>query len=78
MQGFSLLHSVHYGYGVHPASYPMDTVSLGVKRPGREAEHSPPSSAEVKKGAPINSIPPYVFTAWYLIKRSDNGLNILP
>jgi hypothetical protein len=25
------------------------TLSLGVKRPGREADHSPPSSAEVKK-----------------------------
>jgi uncharacterized membrane protein YfcA len=24
-------------------------VSLGVKRPGREAEHSPPSTAEVKQ-----------------------------
>jgi len=23
--------------------------SLGVKRPGREADHSPPSSAEVKE-----------------------------
>jgi hypothetical protein len=36
--------------GAHPASYPMGTraLSLGVKRPGREADHSPPSSAEVK------------------------------
>jgi len=25
------------------------TLSLGVKRPGREADHSPPSSAEVKE-----------------------------
>jgi hypothetical protein len=35
----------------HPASYPMGTggTSLGVKRPGREAEHSPPPTAEVKK-----------------------------
>jgi hypothetical protein len=24
-------------------------ISLGVKRPGREADHSPPSSAEVKE-----------------------------
>jgi len=32
------------------ASYPMDTgaLSVGVKRPGREADHSPLSSAEVK------------------------------
>jgi hypothetical protein len=25
------------------------TVSLGIKRPGREADHSPPSTAEVKE-----------------------------
>jgi hypothetical protein len=30
-----------------PASYP--SLSVGVKWPGREAEHSPPSSAEVKQ-----------------------------
>jgi hypothetical protein len=27
--------------------------SLGVKRPGREADHSPPSSAEVKNGGTV-------------------------
>jgi hypothetical protein len=33
-----------------PAPYPMGNrgFSLGTKRPGREADHSPPSSAEVK------------------------------
>jgi hypothetical protein len=33
-----------------PASYPMRTGGsfAGVKRPGREADHSPPSNAEVK------------------------------
>jgi len=29
-------------------------LSLGVKRPGREADHSPPSSAEVKEQVEIN------------------------
>jgi hypothetical protein len=35
----------------HPTSYPVDTEGSypGVKRPGREADHSPPTSAEVKK-----------------------------
>jgi hypothetical protein len=35
----------------HPASYPMGTRGSfpGVKQPGREADHSPPSSAEVKE-----------------------------
>jgi hypothetical protein len=49
---FSLHHRVQNGSGAHPASYPMGTrgsLSLGVKRPGREADHSSPSSAEVKE-----------------------------
>jgi hypothetical protein len=35
----------------------------GVKRQGREADHSPPTSAEVKKMWIYTSTPPYVFTA---------------
>jgi hypothetical protein len=37
--------------GSHPAYYPMGTGGFfpGIKRPGREADHSPPASAEVKK-----------------------------
>jgi hypothetical protein len=47
---FSLHHRVQNGSGAHPASYPMGTgdLSLGVKWPVCEADHSPPSSAEVK------------------------------
>jgi hypothetical protein len=48
---FSLHHRVQNGSGAHPASYPMGTrcYSLGVKRPGREADHSPPPSTDVKE-----------------------------
>jgi hypothetical protein len=37
--------------GDHPDSYPMDTRGSfpGVKQTGREANHSPPSGAEVKE-----------------------------
>jgi hypothetical protein len=47
---FSLHHRVQNGSGTHPASiqWVPGTLSLGVKRPGREADHSPPSSAQVK------------------------------
>jgi len=31
-----------------PIQWVLGVLSLGVKRPGREADHSPPSSAEVK------------------------------
>jgi len=32
----------------HCTTYQPGALSLGVKRPGREADHSPPYSAEVK------------------------------
>jgi hypothetical protein len=52
----------------------MDTgaLSLGVKQPGREADHSPPSSAEVKNAGSYTSTPQYVFMEWCLVKRRDN------
>jgi hypothetical protein len=48
---FSLHHRVQNGSGAHSASYPMGTRGFfpGVKRLGHEADHSPPSSAEVKE-----------------------------
>jgi hypothetical protein len=48
---FLLHHRVQNGSGTHQASYPVGTraLSLGVQRPGREADPSPPSSAEVKE-----------------------------
>jgi hypothetical protein len=41
----------------------------GVKRPAREANHSPQSSAEVKKAWSYTSTPQYVFIAWCLFKH---------
>jgi hypothetical protein len=38
-------------------------LSPGVKRPGREADHSPPTVAKDKKTWTYSSTPPYVFTA---------------
>jgi hypothetical protein len=35
----------------------------GIERQGREADHSLPSSADVKNGAAISPLPPYVFMA---------------
>jgi hypothetical protein len=48
---FSSRPCVQTGSGTHPASYPMGTGGSfpgGKARPGRDADHSPPSSAEVK------------------------------
>jgi hypothetical protein len=38
-----------------------NALSPGVKPQGREAEHSPPTSAEVKKSWIYTSTPPYAF-----------------
>jgi hypothetical protein len=53
------------GSGVHPTSYKMGTGGSfrGVKRQGREADHSPPTSAEVKIMWIYTSTPLYVFMA---------------
>jgi hypothetical protein len=49
-RNFSLHHRVQTCSGAHPppTQWAPGTPSLGVKRPGREADHSLPSSAEVK------------------------------
>jgi hypothetical protein len=54
---FSLHHRFQNGSVAHPASYPMGTKGsfLGVKRPGCEADNSPPSNAEVKNAWSYNS-----------------------
>jgi hypothetical protein len=50
-EDFSSSLCVQTGSGAHPVSCPMDTggpFSGGKARPGRDADHSPPSSVEVK------------------------------
>jgi hypothetical protein len=49
-QDFSLYHSVHNCSGAHPAiiQWVLEALSLEVKQPGHEAEHSVPSSIEIK------------------------------
>jgi hypothetical protein len=47
-------------------------LSLGVKQPDRDADHSLPSSVEVKNARSYTSTPLYVFTMWCLVKHRDN------
>jgi hypothetical protein len=47
-----------------------EALSLGVKRPGREANHPPPTSAGVKNARSYNSTPQYIFMEWYIVKHS--------
>jgi hypothetical protein len=48
----------------------------GVKRPGREAAHSPPASAEVKKMWIYTSITQYAFMAYTLCPGSVRAVFI--
>jgi hypothetical protein len=62
-EDFSSSPCVQTGSGAHPASYPMDTGGLfpgGKTRPERDADHSPPSSAEVKYEQELYLVSPYV------------------
>jgi len=71
----SLCHRLQTDSEVHSASYLMGTGVLtpGVKRPGREADHSPPSTAEVKPEWSYTSTPQYIFMSCCLIKQLSNG-----
>jgi hypothetical protein len=54
---------VDVGPGAHPTYCSMHTRGSfpWVKRPRREADHSPPSNAEVKKEWSCSPLPPYAF-----------------
>jgi hypothetical protein len=54
-----------------PIQWVQGPLSLGVKQPGREADHSPPSSTEVKNAWSYTSTSQYVFMAWCLVKHRD-------
>jgi hypothetical protein len=73
---FYLHHRVQNGSGAHPA-YPMGArgFSQGVKRPVSEADHSPPSSAEVKEWVQLYlHSPQYAFMASCSVQLLPVGL----
>jgi hypothetical protein len=73
-------HVVQTGSLVHSTSYTMGTAGSfpGVKRPGREADHSPPTSTEVKTMWIYTSTSPYAFMTQCLVKHRDNFTLPLP
>jgi hypothetical protein len=56
-----------------PTQWVLVALYPEVKRPGREADLSPPSSAEFKKEWSYTSTTPYVFMSWFLISAKDNS-----
>jgi hypothetical protein len=65
VQDFSLLHSIQINSVAYPTSCPMGIRGSfpRLKRQERDADHSPPCSAEVKKSGAIPSLPH--MSCWY-------------
>jgi hypothetical protein len=59
-----------------PTQSPIQWVQ-GVKRPGREADHSSPSSVKVRDAWSYTSTPQYVFMAWCLVKQDRRPISRL-
>jgi hypothetical protein len=59
VDGDSIPDSLQTGSGATqpPIQWVPGAISSGVKRQGREADHSPPSSVEVKNGGAIAPLP---------------------
>jgi hypothetical protein len=63
----------HTGAGAHqpPLQWVPEFLFSGIKRPGREVDHSPPSNAEVKNGG---AIPPFLHTRSGVVFSSTRTL----
>jgi hypothetical protein len=56
-----------------PIQWVPRALTPGIKLSEREYNHSPPSSAEVKKGRIFTSTRPYVFKSCYLVKHRNDS-----
>jgi hypothetical protein len=71
-QGFSLF-AIASRPALGPTRPPVQWVLVqGVKRPGREADHSLPCNAEVKNAWSYMCSSQKVFLVWYLVKNKSN------
>jgi hypothetical protein len=61
-----------------PIQWVPGAPSLEVKRSRREADHSPPSSAEVKKAWSYNFTPQYAFMEWSSVNKKKITETNLP
>jgi hypothetical protein len=72
---FFLRLRVQTASGAHRPSSPVsagDSSPTEQKRPGREADHSPPSNTEVKTVWSCTSPLQYACMAWHLVKHRDS------
>jgi hypothetical protein len=54
-----------------PIQWIQGALSLGVKQPDHEDDHSPPSSAKAKNAWSYTSTPQYTFMAWCSVKKEE-------
>jgi len=52
-------------------------LSLEVKWPGREVDHSPPSHAKAKNACSYTSIPQYAFKVWCSFKKHRDNFTFI-
>jgi hypothetical protein len=57
-----------------PIQWVLGALSLGVKLPGRETDHSPPSSAQIKNGWSYTSPPQCASMVWCSVKKVQRQL----
>jgi hypothetical protein len=81
MIGVQFSAGVMMGFLLFATQLPMHKVpgvfTSGVKRPRREADHPPQSSAGIKNAWSYTSTPPYVIMEWCLVRHRDK-FYILP
>jgi hypothetical protein len=61
-----------------PIQWVQGALSLEVKLPGREADYSPPFSAEVKEWVELYLHSQYTFMVWCLVKHRDFTFTFTP
>lgn len=64
-RGFSLLQNFSTGCGTYPTFYSTGrgVVCMGVKRPEREANHSPHLALRLRMNGTVSPVPPVAFVA---------------
>jgi len=60
------------GLTLPPIPWVLGVISLEVKHLGCKADHSPPSSAEVKNVWSYTFAPQYILMVWCLVRHRDN------
>jgi hypothetical protein len=63
-----------WGFTQPPVQWARGVLFPGVKRQGREADHLPPSSAEVKNGGAVPPLPH--MPSWYNVKLNKRRMTL--